>query len=176
MAGKPKINYVQLEPASFLSDEDFQMMSDAERGIYCTIIFYMFCNNGRIRNDPQAIQRLCNVTSDFEQKWESVIPKLYQKGVWLRHRRVDFEIKKAREKIQTAIKAGLKGAEKRWGGHKLRQGFPIANEDNETKRNKDNNIRNESVNNSARGNEQPSSASIRNFKGATLRFADAKTT
>ena len=134
-----KVNYVQLEPAAFLSDDDFQMMSDAERGVYCTILFYMFCNNGRIKNDPQAIKRLCNVTSNFEQKWKSVIPKLYQKGDWLRHRRVDSELKQANERLQTSIKAGLKGAEKRWRPHKGSQGFPMAkgNEAN-SKRNKGN--------------------------------------
>ena len=120
-----KVNYVQLEPAAFLSDDDFQMMSDAERGIYCTILFYMFCNNGRIKNDPKAIKRLCNVTSNFEQKWESVIPKLYQKGDWLRHRRVDSELKQANERLQTSIKAGLKGAEKRWGSHSPPNGNPV---------------------------------------------------
>jgi uncharacterized protein YdaU (DUF1376 family) len=138
VAGKPKkINYIQLEPSAFLSDGDFQMMTDAERGIYGTIIFYMYCNNGRIKNDPEAIQKLCNVASDFDLKWESVRPKFYQKGVWLRHRRVDLELKKAKEKIQASVNAGLKGAKKRWGGYNDPNSgtisFAIANE-NETKR------------------------------------------
>lgn len=127
-----KVNYVQLEPAAFLSDDDFQMMSDAERGIYITIILYLYSNNGRIKNDPKVIKRLCNVTSHFEQKWESVMSKLYPKGVWLRHRRVDVELKKAKEKMQIAVESGFKGAKKRWGGHKGGQSIPVANE-NETK-------------------------------------------
>ena len=121
-----KVNYVQLEPAAFLSDDDFQMMNDAERGIYCTVIFYMFCNNGRIKNDHKAIKRLCNVTSNFEQKWEGVMSKLYQKGVWLRHRRVDLELNKAKTKLHLSVEAGLKGADKRWGGHKGSHRKPIA--------------------------------------------------
>ena len=133
---KPKIKYVQLEPAAFLSDDDFQMMNDAERGIYCTIIFYMFCNNGRIKNDPKAIKRLCNVTSHFEQKWKSVMSKLYSKGVWLRHRRVDLELKKATVKLQLSVEAGVKGAEKRWGGHKGSHSDPVA-KGREIKGNKD---------------------------------------
>lgn len=133
MASKPKIKYVQLEAAAFLSDDGFQMMDAAERGIYCTIIFYMLCNNGRIKNDPQAIKKLCNVTSNFEQKWESVMSKLYLKGTWLRHRRVDSVLRIAQKKMQDAVDAGLKGAEKRWRPHKGSHNNPIANV-NETKR------------------------------------------
>jgi uncharacterized protein YdaU (DUF1376 family) len=124
---KKKIKYVQLEPAAFLSDEDFQMMTDAERGIYCTIIFYMLCNNGRIRNDEEGIKKLCNVTSDFEQKWSRVKSKLYQKSVWLRHRRVDVELRKATEKMQVATKKGIKGATARWQGHSHNHAPAIAN-------------------------------------------------
>ena len=139
MAGKAKIKYIQLDASAFLSDEDFQMMDAEKRGIYCTVIFYLLCNNGRVKNDLEGIKLLCNVRSEFEKKWESVMPKFYQKGVWLRHRRVDFELKKAKKKIQDAAIAGLKGAEKRWRPHKGSQGFPMAkgNEAN-SKRNKGN--------------------------------------
>ncbi len=123
---KDKPKYTQLEPAAFLSDEDYQMMTDAERGIYCTVIFYMYCNNGRIRNQLDAIKRLCNSNSNFEQKWESVRSKFYQKGVWLRHRRVDFELKNARRLMQVARASGVEGARRRWGPHKEPQGNPIA--------------------------------------------------
>lgn len=132
MAGKLKIKHVQLEPAAFLSDEDFQMMDAEERGIYCTVIFYMLCNNGRIKNDLDGIKRLCNVTSDFKPKWDRVKSKFYPKRDWLRHRRVDFELREAKKRLQTAIKAGLKGAGKRWGGYNDPNGNPVTNE-NETK-------------------------------------------
>lgn len=114
---KIKVNYVQLEAAAFLSDEDFQMMTDAERGIYTTIIFYMLCNNGRIKNDKGGIKRLCNSDDKFDNKWAVVMRKFYQKGAWLRHRRVDYEIKKAKKRLQDAVKAGLKGAEAKWRPH-----------------------------------------------------------
>ena len=35
------IKYVQLEAGDFLADPDFQLMTSEERGIYCSIIFYM---------------------------------------------------------------------------------------------------------------------------------------
>ena len=131
MAGKPKkkqikVNYVQLEPAAFLSDNDFQMMTDSERGIYCTIIFYMYCNEGRILNDPEAIKRLCNIGQEFEKKWSCVRSKFYQKGDWLRHNRVDSELKKAINRMETSVKAGLKGAKKRWGSYSNPNGNPVA--------------------------------------------------
>jgi uncharacterized protein YdaU (DUF1376 family) len=109
-----KIKYVQLDAAAFLSDEDFQMMSAEERGIYCTVNFYMYCNNGRIKDDPSGIQKLSNANSNFEKSWERVKTKFYKKGVWLRHKRVDSEIKTAKERQQMARNKGLKGAKAKW--------------------------------------------------------------
>jgi len=126
MARKAKPKYIQLEPAAFLSDEDFQMMDATERGIYTTLIFYMLCNNGRIKNDLDGIKRLCNVNGDFKPKWDSVKSKFYPKRAWLRHRRVDYELRKARERMQTAVISGHKGAEVRWGGHSNPNSKPIA--------------------------------------------------
>jgi len=123
---KLRVKYVQLEAAAFLSDEDFQMMSDAERGIYCTVIFYLLCNDGRIKNEPEGIKKICNVNGEFEQKWFCVKSKFYQKSTWLRHHRVDFELKIAKKRLQVAKESGVKGAEKRWGGQSNPNGGLIA--------------------------------------------------
>lgn len=133
-----KVKYYQLEPAAFLSDEDFQLMDATERGIYCTVIFYMMCNNGRIRNEPNRIKKMCNVNSDFEQKWDRVRSKFYQKSVWLRHRRVDLELKKAKIRLQRATDKGVRGANARWHRHSHSQENDMA-KGSEAKVNKVNN-------------------------------------
>ena len=44
MVNKKDIKYVQLEPAAFLSDTDYQIMTAEQRGIYCSLIFYLYAN------------------------------------------------------------------------------------------------------------------------------------
>ena len=112
-----EIKYVQLESGGFLSDPDFQLMTDAERGIYTSIIFYMYDNDGKILDDPERIKRLTNCEEDFEKKWETVRKKFIKKDGYLAHKRVRKELAKAKRYFQTQRHAGLKGAEKRWGRH-----------------------------------------------------------
>lgn len=50
-----QIKFVQLEPAAFLTDMDFFAMSAAERGVYWTIILYLYCNNGKCDFDIEGL-------------------------------------------------------------------------------------------------------------------------
>jgi uncharacterized protein YdaU (DUF1376 family) len=111
------IKYVQLEAGDFLADSDFQLMTAAERGIYCSIIFYMYRNDGRILNDPKRIKILTNSDENFEKSWNNVRKKFSEKNGYLSHKRVRKELARAKKFVQTQRKAGLKGAEKRWGRH-----------------------------------------------------------
>ena len=115
------IKYVQLEAAKFINDDDFQLMSDSERGIYCTVIFYMYANNGRIKNEPDRIKKLCNSDEGFEEKWLRVKPKFYKTSVWLRHHKVDSVLRAAKIRAQKASEKGLKGAKVKWHKHSLSQ-------------------------------------------------------
>ena len=101
------IKYVQLESADFLSDPDFQMMNSTERGIYCSVIFYMYLNDGRILNEPNRIKKLCNVDINFENSWEVVQKKFVEKNGYLTHKRVRRELAKAKKFIQHQRRAGL---------------------------------------------------------------------
>ena len=120
------IKYVQLESGDFLSDPDFQLMSSCERGIYCSVIFYMYLNDGKILNDPDRIKKLCNVDENFEKSWSVVQKKFTEKGGYLTHKRVRKELAKAKRYFQTQRRAGLKGAERRWGRHNDPNGDDIA--------------------------------------------------
>ena len=66
---KKDINYVSLDSKSFVSDAAFQAMNAETRGVYCTLIFYLYANGGSIAFDPLALGRLCNC-DDFEKVWE----------------------------------------------------------------------------------------------------------
>ena len=63
---KQKAKYVSLESDAFLTDVDYLAMSAEERGVYCTLIFYLYRNNGRLKNDISVLSQLCNVGVDFD--------------------------------------------------------------------------------------------------------------
>ena len=109
-----EVKYVHLEAGDFLADPDFQMMTDAERGIYCSVIFYMYCNNGRIIDDAESIKRLCNSGNGFDKNWNRLRPKFHKKGKYLTHKRVRKELARAQKYIQDKRRAGVMGAESRW--------------------------------------------------------------
>jgi uncharacterized protein YdaU (DUF1376 family) len=103
--------YVSLEPDAFLSDVDFQTMTAEERGVYFTIILYLYRNGGKLRNDQITISKLCNVNGDFD--FQSVLQKFKVKRGWIYHKRVSKELKKAQVLVDRAVKA----AESRWLKH-----------------------------------------------------------
>jgi len=122
------IKYIQLEPAAFLTDIDFQMMDSEQRGVYCSIIFYLYCNNGKIElSDGQAITLLSGKTSILAQisgclkigkEWDAIWGKIADKfqinGNILTHKRVTEELKRVVEYRKGKSEAGKKGMAKRW--------------------------------------------------------------
>ena len=107
-----KIKYVQLESQAFLTDLDFVTMTAEQRGVYCTIIFNLYCNSGRCRLDAEALGRLCNC-EDFEGIWEKIAKKFQTRKGVIRHKRVTEELTKATRLLQAKRRGGLSGSEKR---------------------------------------------------------------
>jgi len=114
MAKRP-IDHVQLTPSHFLSDADFIAWPAALRGAYCSLLFYMYANNGRIRNDPEYIRGLVNWQGE---RWEDAYRLLRKKCKvnhgFLTHKRVVAELAKAEAFLQHARASGHKGAKARW--------------------------------------------------------------
>jgi uncharacterized protein YdaU (DUF1376 family) len=122
-----KVRFVQLESEAFLTDIDFMRMSAAERGVYVTLLFYLYCNGAKCEFDPPTLGRLCNC-SDFENVWQNVAKKFQTRNGVIRHKRVTKELRMAKKFIQHQRKAGLTGASKRWQGHSTANSGAIANE------------------------------------------------
>ena len=63
-----EVKYIQLEPAAFITDIDFMLMTAEERGVYCSIIFYLYANNGKIelndKSDNSVINRESSPSDD----------------------------------------------------------------------------------------------------------------
>jgi uncharacterized protein YdaU (DUF1376 family) len=111
-----KIKYIQLESDAFLTDLDFIRFSPAERGLYCSLIFFLASNDGKCELDPAALSRLCNCdnTEQFERLWQTVAKKFQLRNGVIRHKRVTRELRKAKKMYQARRKAGQKGARVTW--------------------------------------------------------------
>lgn len=120
-----QIKYIQLEPDGFLSDVDFQMMTDAERGCYFTLILYLYRNGGSLVFDRGAMGTLCG-SENFGTIWEKIKSKFIRKRNRIYHKRVTKELKIVRERMQVAVESGLKGAQVRWGAHSPPNREPVA--------------------------------------------------
>lgn len=114
-----KIKYVQLESDAFLTDLDFIRMTSAERGLYCSLIFFLNSNDGKCEFDPPALSRLCNCNNEqeFEILWQNIAKKFQLRNGLIKHKRISKELRKAKNFYKACKQAGLRGAKKRWHGH-----------------------------------------------------------
>jgi uncharacterized protein YdaU (DUF1376 family) len=110
---KTKIKYVSLESGAFISDLVFQVMNAEERGVYCSLLFYLYENNGRLPFDIETLKHLCNC-ENFEKVWEFIKQKFIVKKDIITHKRVSRELDRARRLSQTQSEKGIKGAMRRW--------------------------------------------------------------
>ena len=110
-----KIKYVQLESSAFLTDLDFVAMTLEERGLYCTLILYLYSNNGKCELDISLLSRLvnCKNIETFEKIWQKVSKKFQVRKGWIKHKRVTKELTRAKKYRQHQRKAGLASAKKR---------------------------------------------------------------
>jgi len=109
---RKKIKYVSLEAGAFLSDMVFQVMNAEERGVYCSLIFYLYENNGGLPLDFETLKHLCNC-ENFEKVWEFIKRKFIIKRERIYHKRVTAELERARQIFQVQSQKGVKGAIKR---------------------------------------------------------------
>ncbi|MFC1675568.1 DUF1376 domain-containing protein [Planctomycetota bacterium] len=111
MNNQPK--YVQLEAGAFLSDHEFQAMSAEERGVYCALIFNLYCNGGKCKLDHVKLGRITNC-NNFEVVWQNISEKFQVRRGFIYHKRVSRELKTATERMQTAREKAVKAANARW--------------------------------------------------------------
>jgi len=109
-----KVRYVQFESEAFLIDLDFIKMNAQERGVYCTLLFHLYCNNGRSELDPLTLARMCNCSdTDFEKVWQNIAKKFQTHDSVIKHKRVTKELNRAKKMLQSQRKAGLASVRKR---------------------------------------------------------------
>lgn len=181
------VKHVDFVPSDFIaeiaSNPDW---TATDIGCYFVLCLHLYINGGKLEFDPQIMSKLCRTNPEnFEKSWKRVCRK-FQKSekeceengkkvktrlIEINQRRVLKELRASRNRMQTSVNAGVKGAKKRWGGFNDPNNNPNSNPNakrNETKRNEDDTILNET-----KRNEEPSdSDSVKNSIRSTLRFAD----
>jgi uncharacterized protein YdaU (DUF1376 family) len=90
----------------FLSSPDVQMMNAEEVGCYSLLLFNLYVNGGEIENDAIALPMLCRGTKPSQK----VMKKFYEDNGFLKHKRVDEELKK----LAKFSKSQSNNARKRW--------------------------------------------------------------
>lgn len=123
-----KIKYVQLEPAAVLLDFLSSRMTAEQFGCYWLIMMNLYCQAGKLEFDVNELGMLCNCGENFEKIWEKIESKFQIKNGIIKHKRVTAELRRARKFLQHQRQAGLKGAQKRWGGYSDPNGNDIAKE------------------------------------------------
>jgi len=125
--------YYQFEPQAFLADVDFMMMSAEARGVYISLILYLYCNGGELKMPTEnitvlyqcygsvnnsVISQLSNCHkngADFIEIWGQMAHKFVIVDGVLTHKRVTAEVLKVKEFREKKSRAGKKGMQKRWG-------------------------------------------------------------
>jgi len=126
-----EIKHVQLEAGAFISDVDFQLMDAEQRGVYCSIILYLYANGGILNLDNADITLLSDKTNklamisncnkagrEWKDVWSKISNKFQINGNILTHKRVTEELKRASEYRKIKSEAGKKGMKKRWGDNR----------------------------------------------------------
>jgi uncharacterized protein YdaU (DUF1376 family) len=178
---KARIKFIPLEFEMVLADTDFQAMNAEQRGVYLSLILYMYANGGKCLLDMQHISRITGCRN-IDKAWQKIKKKFQIKEDHITHKRVRRELRRAKMLLQTRKKSGLKGAKGRWQSHSTPNGKAMANENvnnnknaNENtneKRNEieeeENNISNSNTNTKLRASDSPIS-----FRVRALRFHEA---
>lgn len=107
MKQKPSFQCYQQD---FLGSIDFQTMTMEERGCYFTLFLNCYNNGGVLPKDKQELALLCNGTTIASK----VFKKFYESENFLRHKRVDEEMRK----IKKFSKIQSNNAKKRWNKDK----------------------------------------------------------
>ncbi len=124
MARKPE--YFQFQPSAFLTDPDYIAMSAEARGCYCTLIFYLYQEGGKLKNNLEKLARICNLPLEkFNLVFVDIKYKFLVSRYVITHKRVTIEIEATKKRIQVRQNAGVIGANARWQTHSNRIALPL---------------------------------------------------
>lgn len=126
---KDNINFVQFNVSRFINDPDFILMNLEERGLYLTMIFMLFMNDGSMKLEPGLFRFFnCRSEKQFLKIWDKVKFKFEIKRKKLTNPFVTSEYRRIEKYRQSRAAAGLKGAAVTWQSHGSGNGTAAAKE------------------------------------------------
>ena len=106
-----EIRHVSLTPGDFLDDGDFVAWTPDLRGVYWTLILFLYRNGGKLRDDPDRLKVLCNWTGEgWKSAYQVVRAKMQVRRGFITHKRVTKELARAQARRDSAVAA----ANTRW--------------------------------------------------------------
>ena len=121
---KNKSPAFQFYPKDWLADPDVMCMTMAERGVYITLLCYLWESEGKMELDQ--IKKLLKGHKRALLSLENVLVKFQIRSNMVTHKRLTKERKKQQEYSDNRREAGKKGAKKRWHSHSLAMNLPLA--------------------------------------------------
>ncbi len=111
-------SWYRFYPADFTSDEAWPYMTDAERGVYLSLLIGCYSNGNSLDYDLDRLAMMCNSAPETVEK---VIKMKFVKRAhrrkncfgtkfYIKHKRVETEIKRAKSRVSACKKA----ANTRW--------------------------------------------------------------
>ena len=118
--------FMPLFVADYLADTTD--LSTEEHGAYLLLLMASWRNGGVLENDPQRLARTAKVPPKrWPAVWEAIARFFDVASDTVSQGRLVEELDKARGRKAAASENGARGAAKRWGGHGLAIGSPVAN-------------------------------------------------
>lgn len=103
MKNKKDLFWFKCYPEKFISDIDLQVMSAEERGVCFWLWMNLYCNNGKLKYDPEGLAKICS-TSDSVLK-KIVSQKFNVQRGFVKSNKVTEIIKEAQIRRNKAVKA-----------------------------------------------------------------------
>ena len=114
-------SWYRFYPADFTSDEMWPYMTDAERGVYLSLLIGCYSNGNSLDYDLDRLSMVCNSKPETVEKVIKMkfVKRRYRRKncfgtqYYIKHKRVETEIQRSKNRVSACKKA----ANKRWGSH-----------------------------------------------------------
>lgn len=107
---------------------DTQHLTTEQHGAYLLLIMAYWANGGPLENDPERLRAITKMSKFLFKKVWPILENFFTiDGKFLRQKRLDEELEKARKITEKRAEAGATGASKRWQMPENDDSKPIAN-------------------------------------------------
>jgi hypothetical protein len=108
------IRYIQFEPGWIF--QAMMGMQPEERSVFSTLVTWLYTVGGQGEYRTEKLAALCGIGEmEFGRIWSKICLNFVRKNEVFFHKIIKKDCRRARKLLQIQKRAGLTGAEKRWG-------------------------------------------------------------